>query len=328
VKLYTGNGSTQTISGLGFSPDLVWIKQRSAVRSNWLTDTVRGNTKLLSSDQTAAEITETDCITAFNSDGFSLDADAGFNANAGTYAAWCFDAGANTVTNTQGSISSQVRANASAGFSIVTYTGNGTNNATVGHGLGIAPELILFKRRSDTAQDWGVYHVSGGRRALQLNTTNAYIGGGATYWDAIPTSTVFYPDNVYAADHYQNVNTATYVAYCFAPVAGYSSAFTYTGNGSVDGPMVYLGFRPRFTIIKRTDSTASWMMYDSARDVDNPNNTALFANLANAETASDDVDYLSNGLKLRTTGASFNASGGTYIGFAFAEHPFAYARAR
>ncbi len=337
VKLYDGNGSTQTISGLGFSPDFVWCKGRSGAAAHTLTDSVRGTNSQLFSNRTDAQETVTDALTAFNSDGFSLGANTSgvyphVNVNGYTYAAWCWDAGTSTVSNTAGSITSSVsvRANASAGFSIVTYTGNGTNNATVGHSLGVAPELVLFKRRSGTAQDWGVYHVSGGRKNLQLNTTGAYLGGGATYWDAIPTSTVIYPDNVYVADHYQNVTGETYVAYCWAPVAGYSSFGSYTGNGSTDGPFVYTGFRPRWVMVKRTDAARDWFIYDAARNTYNIVNNFLRPNLSDAEGTSTlyPFDFLSNGFKLRSSETDINGSGGTWIYAAFAENPFQYARAR
>jgi hypothetical protein len=325
VKLYTGNGSTQTISGLGFSPDLVWIKQRSAVRSNWLTDTVRGNTKLLSSDQTAAEITETDCITAFNSDGFSLDADAGFNASAGTYAAWCWDAGSTTVTNTQGSITSQVRTNGY--LSIVTYTGNSTVGATVGHGLGVAPQLIIIKGRNNVSGGyWQVYHQAlGNTKYLELNSTTAANTSSNRWNNTTPSSTVF----TLGSDSDLN-GSLNYVAYCFAPVAGYSSFGSYTGNGSTDGPFVFTGMRTRWVLIKNTGAGGNvWVIYDTARDTYNIAGTELYPNLASAEAAGTAaLDIVSNGFKIRTTSGGLNASGATYIYAAFAESPFAYSRAR
>ena len=324
VKLYTGNGSTQTISGLNFSPDLVWIKQRSAVRSNWLTDTVRGNTKLLSSDQTAAEITETDCITAFNSDGFSLDADAGFNASAGTYVAWTWDAGSSTVTNTAGSISSQVRANASAGFSIVTYTGN-ASNATVGHGLGVAPSLYIVKARTSSGftDFWSVYHRSLGATAyIKLNSTDAQTTGSTIWNSTAPTSTVF---SVVSAS-IANENGVTYVAYCFAPVVGHSAMGSFTSGSS---PFVFTGFKPRFILAKGTGSGRIWNIYDSARDPYNAAGKILKAEDSGAEIDSPPrVDFLSNGFKVRSSsGAEPNVSD-TYIYYAVAEHPFQHARAR
>jgi len=323
VKLWTGNGSSQTISGLGFSPDLVWVKQRSAARSHWLTDTVRGNTKLLSSDQTSAEITETDCITSFNSDGFSLDADAGFNASSGSYAAWAWDAGNTTVTNTQGSIASQVRANPSAGFSVVTYTGTGAN-ATVGHGLGVAPSMLIVKNRSSSADNWQVYHQALGNANLRLRL-NATDGADSvsTMWNGTaPSSTVFSVGTQSGSNGSSNL----LVAYCWAPLDGYSSAFSFTGNGSSsDGPFVALSFRPKLLLIKRTDATGNWLLVDAARGAYNLNNTYLYANTSDAEAAQSGLgwDFLSNGFKIRNAYNDSNASSGTYVGFAWAESPFA-----
>jgi hypothetical protein len=334
VKLYTGNGGTQTISGLGFSPDFLWIKARSnSGYQHVLQDVVRGAGKSLFSSLTSQEIGNAgDFVGSFNSDGFSVTNNYNggtapeTNGSGSTYAAWCWDAGSSTVTNTQGSISSQVRANPSAGFSVVSYTGNGTSNATVAHGLGVAPELILLKRRSGTAQDWGVYHVSGGTKLLQLNTTSSWWNGASSYWYGLPSSTVFYPDNNFG-DHYQNVSTATYVAYCFAPVVGYSSFGSYTGNGSADGPFVYTnGMRPRFIMVKRTDAAGEgWYLWDTARQTYNVMDLTLSPNTSAAEGGGSAryFDLLSNGFKVRSTDGAFNASGGTYIYCAFAESPFA-----
>jgi hypothetical protein len=339
VKLYTGNGSTQTISGLGFSPDLVWIKKRnSASNSNHLlADTVRGVGKFLSSSGTFDENTfdatwraNWGDLTAFNSDGFTVvagsSADDNINDSPNTHVAWAWDAGSSTVTNTAGTISSQVRVNASAGFSVVTYTAVVAANQTVGHGLGVAPSMIICKSRSTTS-GWPVYHRSLGTSSdyLVLNLTDAK-GTSTNYWGSShPTSTVFGVD----ANGFAN-NSGNMVAYCFAPVAGYSSFGSYTGNGSTDGPFVYTGFRPRWVMVKRTDSTGNWTIKDTSRPGYNVTNLNLFPNLANAETTEYTVDLLSNGFKVRETAFpnDWNASGGTYIYAAFAESPFQYARAR
>jgi hypothetical protein len=328
VKLYTGNGSTQTISGLNFSPDLVWIKARSAAYDHQIGDTVRGVTNILHSNLTAAEST-LNTITGTSSDGFTVSAASfiGTNANGQTFAAWTWDAGTSTVTNTQGSISSQVRANASAGFSIVTYTGTGAN-ATVGHGLGVAPGLIIVKQRSTASSNgnWAVQHQSlGATKNIILNSTAAADGPDAGYWNSTsPTSSVF------SVGTYEvtNRSTATYVAYCFAPVAGYSSFGSYTGNGSTDGPFVYTGFRPAFVLTKKTNGGAFWMTIDSKRDSYNVASQQLYPNASNAEGSGAVVDFLSNGFKARSTSNEINAPGATYIYAAFAEHPFSISRAR
>jgi hypothetical protein len=327
VVTYTGTGSTLTpTSSLGFNPDLVWIKSRSAATDHALYDSVRGAQARLESNTTDAEVTSDSGVTAFNTAGFTLGTLAQVNTNTATYAAWTWDAGSSTVTNTAGTISSQVRANASAGFSVVTYTGTGAN-ATVGHGLGVAPGMVIVKRRDATA-NWQVRHTSiAAASSIQLNLTNA-AASAATVWNSTaPSSTVF----SIGTDATVNSSAATYVAYCFAPVAGYSAFGSYTGNGSADGPMVFTNMRPRWIMIKRTNSAFNWLIYDAARNTYNLTDLYLAPNLSSAEAiggSSDSVDLVSNGFKIRGSGAALNASGGNYIYACFAESPFQYARAR
>jgi hypothetical protein len=327
VKLWTGNGSSQTISGLGFSPDLVWIKARSQ-GTDWhaLFNTIVGATTRLFSNSTAAEATNAQTLSAFTSDGFSLGNTSEVNGSSMTYAAWCWDAGSSTVTNTQGSITSQVRANASAGFSVVTYTGTNVA-ATIGHGLGVEPHLIICKSRSGST-GWLVYHKSlGNTNYLILNSTDASAAAAGAWNNTTPTSTVF----TIGTGSFVNTNGATQVSYCFAPVAGYSSFGSYTGNGSADGPFVYTGFRPRWVIIKRTDTTNHWIIQDAARNTYNVVDLKLVANTSGIEndpttvgdTGANTLDFLSNGFKCRHTATGTNASGGTYVYAAFAESPFA-----
>jgi len=322
--LYTGNGSTQTISGLNFSPDWVWIKGRSLTSNNRLYDQIRGATKSIYSDLTDAEGTESTGLTAFTSDGFSLGSQAGHNQNTSTYVAWCWDGGSSTVSNTQGSITSQVRANASAGFSVVTWSSTTTVSHTFGHGLGVAPAFVIVKRRSSSGV-WRIGHTSlGWTRALQFDT-GAQLAADGAYWNnTAPTSTV-----VYIGDTGQL--GADNVAYCFAPVDGYSSFGSYTGNGSADGPFVYTGFRPRWIVLKRAvGPIADWVIHDTARSDYNVSTKRLYANSSDAEVSDStmQIDCLSNGFKIRNTGGNVNGSGDTYIYAAFAESPFAYARAR
>jgi hypothetical protein len=318
VALYTGNGSTQTISGLNFSPDLVWIKKRSDDRDHCLCDVVRGTSKRLRSNTTDAETTES-VVTAFNSNGFDIGSDAGVNASSGTYVAWTWDAGSSTVTNTQGSITSQVRANASAGFSVGTWTGT-ASAGTIGHGLGVAPEFIIVKNRS-VSDSWYCYHKSLGNAArIQLNETSAQTTGSSQWNSTSPTSTVY---SVGAGSWQASGNLI--VSYCFAPVAGYSSFGSYTGNGSAtDGPFVYTGFRPRWVMIKDATQADNWIIVDAARNTYNSAGLRLFPNLSNAESSfySAQFDFLSNGLKVRNNNGDINASGDTYVYAAFAEHPF------
>jgi hypothetical protein len=324
MKLITANNSTQVITGLAFSPDLVWTKSRSNAYSHYLYDTVRGVQKPLISNATNAESTIATSLTSFNSDGFTLGADDGANYSSGSSVAWCWDAGSSTVTNTQGSISSQVRANASAGFSVITWTGQ-TAAGTIGHGLGVAPSLIICKARSN-AQSWGVYHKDVGiNNYLLLDSTGASTAFSGIWGSSAPTSTVFgVPGNV----GLNNNNGWTYVGYCFAPVAGYSSFGSYTGNGSADGPFVYLGFRPAVVLVKMSSSTGNWTILDDKREGYNVDNDPLYPNLSNAEGTTDLIDITSNGFKVRTTDATFNTNAGTYIYAAWASSPFAYSRAR
>jgi hypothetical protein len=321
VKLYTGNGSTQTISGLGFSPDFLWIKDRTSAVSHRLFDQVRGASAALFSNLTNAENTSFLELDSFNSDGFTVATTngTGTNANSDAYVAWAWDAGNTTVTNTQGSISSQVRANASAGFSVVTYTTPGSLPGTIGHGLGAEPYMIITKSRGASGS-WGVYHKSiGNTNLLVLNGTNAAFSGPNQWNSTTPTSAVFSIGTDYAT-------SSTYVAYCFAPVVGYSSFGSYTGNGSADGPFVFCGFRPRWILIKASSSVSygNWVLHDTARSSSNVSDKNLYANLSNSEDSTYSIDVLGNGFKLRS--AAFdgtNGSGATYVYCAFAESPFA-----
>jgi hypothetical protein len=328
--LWTGNGnSTRSLTGVGFKPDWVWIKSRSGAYSHHLFDIVRGVEKALQSNSSNAESNQPSSgyLTAFNSDGFSVSQGSfsatNVNENGTTYVSWNWLGANTTVSNTSGTITSTVSANTTAGFSIATYTGNGTSGATVGHGLGVAPSMIILKSRSNSGAQWAVYHQSlGNTKALQLDATNA-AGTSAAYWNnTSPTSTVFSLGN--GTD--PNENTGTYVAYCFAEVKGFSKFGSYTGNGSDDGTFVYTGFKPAFLMAKRTDSTGYWYLWDSVRKTFNYNGTVLFPNDTSAESSyvpsNPVVDFLSNGFKLRGSYPEVNASGGTFIYMAFAENPF------
>jgi hypothetical protein len=250
------------------------------------------------------------------------------NGSSQTYVAWTWDAGSSTVTNTDGSITSQVRANASAGFSVVTYTGSGSTGSTVGHGLGVNPGMVIVKNRTGTGYQWRVWHsyfgVSG-TKTLLLSDTSGEITGSTDGYITGLTSTVF---GFGGGTTTVNASSINYVAYCFAPVSGYSSFGSYTGNGSADGPFVFTGFRSRWVMVKRTDAAYGWYMYDTARDTYNIAGEVLLANASDAEVSDSDLDILSNGFKPRRSSNAFNASGGTFIYIAFAESPFAYARAR
>jgi hypothetical protein len=327
--LYTGNGSTQTISGLNFSPDFVWIKSRSNTRDHQLYDVIRGVQNPLLSNSTLNEGSPQAGLTSFDATGFSLGDFYKSNAISETYAAWAWDAGSSTGTNTEGSISSQVRANASAGFSVVTYTGTG-GTGTVGHGLGVAPSMIIVKNRSNTV-NWAVAHAGiSSNRCLNLNTTDDDSSVGFLGLDKSSfTSTTFTVNYGDTSTTVVNGSSNNYVAYCFAPVAGYSAFGSYAGNSNANGPFVYTGFRPRWILVKQTTSSGdNWYIYDAQRIGYNPTNLYLWANGSNVEQLSGDWDLLSNGFKLRGPGIAYNYTGYTYIYAAFAEHPFATSRAR
>ena len=330
---YTGTSGTQAVTGVGFQPDFVWIKNRTSTLSHVLQDAVRGTTAYLVSNATTAENTNTasNWFRSFDSDGFTvatLTSPGGVSTNEWNntgynYVGWNWKANGAGSTNTAGSITSTVSANTTAGFSIVTYTGNATNGATVGHGLGVSPSMIIGKIRSTTG-DWYVWQTAMGDNFMKLNTTAAQLASTANgvYNTASFSSTVF----ALGSGSTMNASGGTFVAYCFAQVAGYSAFGSYTGNGSSDGPFIYTGFRPRYVMIKRTDAAESWVIDDSSRS---PYNVTTEYLLADSSSAAGNVtlyDFLSNGFKPR--GTSQNNSGGTFIYMAFAESPFKYSLAR
>jgi len=313
--LYTGTGSSRSVTGVGFRPDWIWMKSRSDASGHRYYDVVRGAGKGLSTHSTGEEYTETG-LTSFDSDGFSLGTQAGTNGSGTSMVAWNWLAGGSAVTNNNGSITSSVSANTTAGFSIVTWTGDG-GQTTVGHGLGATPKIVIQKKRSGTS-DWWFYTtaVDGSYDYLKLNST----GAKSDYAQTAPTSTTFVSHG-WGSD--------TMVAYCFAEISGYSKMSSYTGNGNADGTYVHLGFRPALIILKRTDSAVGWMIIDNKRDPFNVADARLNPNSSGSEgTNVDFADYLSNGFKLRTSDSGFNASGGTYIYLAFADQPFKFSNAR
>ncbi|WP_339340117.1 LamG-like jellyroll fold domain-containing protein [uncultured Oceanicoccus sp.] len=321
---YAGTGAARSIS-LGFSPDLVWTKQRSGTEWHYLIDTVRGNTKALFSNETDDEYTtNAQVLTAFNSDGYSLGSDSAVNGSSDSYVGWAWDGGSSTASNTDGSLTSNVRANPSAGFSIVGYTGNGSA-ATIGHGLNAAPEMIIKKFRSATSS-WDVYHASvGAGKRLVLNSTDAEASTNS-YQNV--NSTTF---DVHAGN---NDSGVTMIAYCFAPVAGFSAFGSYEGKGNATiKPYINVGFRPAFILIKATDiSGKSWLIYDKARDGYNRNNDDLAPDLNNQENdvvgPANSIDIFSNGFQPISDNSRLNEDGATYLYACFAEHPFKTSRAR
>jgi hypothetical protein len=335
ATIYTGTGVAQninnTVNGISFQPDLVWVKARSFAYSHRLANSITGATNYLDTAQTAAQFTDAgNSVSSFNSNGFGVGTYVSANNNTTTYVGWQWKASnAAAVTNTSGSISSQVSANPTAGFSIVTYTGTGAN-ATVGHGLGIAPSMIIVKDRSGAGQNWGVYHSSlGNTGGLALNLTNSLITASGWWNNTSPTSSVFSLGGSTGSDWFTtNKSGDTYVAYCFSEIAGYSKFGSYTGNGSADGVFVYLGFRPRFLLYKQSSGVNAWVIVDSSRNTSNIVQNLLFPNLSNAESTVGVLDFLSNGFKLRNAGSGTNGSGETIIYAAFAENPFRNSLAR
>ena len=326
ILLYTGTAPTpQTVTGLNFQPDFAWVKSRGYNTGHVLSNVLGGPTFTLSTDSTAAEYDGgTANITAFNSNGISVGTADRVNRAVGMVA-WNWKANGAGVTNTSGSITSTVSANTTSGFSVVTYTGTAIAG-TIGHGLGVAPQLIIVKPRTGTitTDAWNVYHVStGNTNFLVLNATDASTAASNRWNNTSPTSSVFSIGTVPSSV------SVGYVAYCFTPIAGFSAFGSYTGNGSTDGPFVYTGFRPRWVMVKRSDSTSDWTIVDTARNTSNVVNARLFPNLNIAEeTASNVLDIVSNGFKFRIASIAVNASGGTYIYAAFAENPFRNALAR
>jgi hypothetical protein len=324
---YTGTGANgrQVTNSGGFEPGMIWIKNRSSAVNHIWQDTTRGvgASNALRSDTTGAESGQ--FVDAVNSTGYVVNGDSAVNGNGSSYVGWQWRTSSSTVTNTNGSISSQVRANATAGFSVVTYTGTGAN-ATVGHGLGVAPKWFFIKARG-AAVNWTSYHEPLGNTAgLHLNTTGGSDVNSGFFNNTSPTSTTF----AIGSGSTVNTNGGTYVAYCWAEIAGFSKFGSYTGNGSADGPFVYTGFRPKWILIKSSSGVSSWILQDTSRNIYNAAPNRLFPNTSDAEGTSSagDIDILSNGFKIRNTSGSWNTNGDIYIYMAFAESPFKNSNAR
>ena len=320
TKIFTGNGSTQSITGVGFQPDLVWVKNRDHANHNVLFDAVRGGSKVIYANLTNAEATASG-VTAFDSDGFTLGNDSDTNRNTNSHASWNWLANGQGSSNTDGSINTTyTSANTTSGFSISTYTGTGSAG-TIGHGLGVAPAMIIVKRLTGSAEAWTVYHQSLDASApqdkyLHLNSTDAVMDSAGMWNDTAPTTSVFSVGSTGVT----NGSGGTFVAYCFAEKTGFSKFGSYTGNGNADGAFIYTGFKPAFVIIKGSSNTENWHMYDNKRDTFNPTDQALQPNTSSAEfTETNVLDFLSNGFKLRVTGGGHNGSGVSYIYMAFSD---------
>ena len=316
--LYTGNGSTQSITGVGFQPDWIWIKSRNDTNEHYLFDLVRGVNKRIFITN-AAEVTTTNTLTAFDSNGFSIGNDTGINGSSDTEVAWNWKAGNSSgSSNTDGSVTSTVSASTASGFSIAKFTGSGSN-LTIGHGLGVKPDFIILKCTSSSSTDWTCYHSSlGATKRIKLNASDASSTNSTTWQDTEPTTSVISVGT--SGD--VNVSSGTHIAYCFAEKKGYSKFGSYTGNGNADGTFVYTGFKPAFLIIKQTDFGNSWRMYDNKRSTFNVVTKELYPNTYDAEATTDKMDFVSNGFKFRTSASNANGSGSPYIYIAFAESSF------
>ena len=320
TKLYTGTGSSLGVTGVGFQPDLVWLKSRNTTYNHALFDNVRGTGAYINSNTTSAEGSTATSLSAFDSDGFTVVSDGFVNNSGTTFASWNWLASNTTASNTNGSITSTVSANTTSGFSIVSYTGNGSAGATFGHGLSSSPEMVIIKRRNSTG-NWrvgNIYASSNFSEVLNLNLTNAKGLANSIFNSTAPTSTLVTLGN--EAD--VNGNGSTFVSYCFHSVKGFSSFGSYVGNGNSDGTFVYTGFKPAFVIIKITSGINSWDIYDNARNPFNDVNLRMYADLSNADNSDPSIDFVSNGFKLRDTLGANNGSGSSYIYMCFAESPF------
>jgi hypothetical protein len=326
VLTYSGNGSTQNITGLGFQPDLCWIKDRTstAAYGNCLIDSTRGRAKVLYSHDTRAQLTSgtSEDLTSFDSDGFSLanSANAAVNTNGQNYVAWCWKAnGGTTTTNTQGAASNTLQANTKAGFSISQFS-NSSGATTIGHGLGVAPAFYVIKIADGGGGSWGVYHKSLGATKYVRFNSNAAAATASNYFnDTEPTSTVLSVGSTWTG--------TTIMCYAWADVEGFQKFGKYTANGNADGPFVYTGFRPRLLAIKGIDTTNSWMVFDTARETANPIDQNLHWDSSAGEATEDyrDLDILSNGFKIRSdNGALGHPSGDEYIYCAWGDVPFKY----
>ena len=321
--LWTGNATGRSIT-TGMYADMVWYKGRSYISNNSIVDSVRGTTKVLIPNNTDAEATDSGSITAFNSTNFTIGTAGGINGNTKTYAAWCWNTqGGAGSSNEAGTINSTTTSvGQTQGISISTYTGTNTA-ATIGHGLGAVPKMVIVKRTNGAA-GWYVHHhnLTSANYHIILNTTAAQ-GTGTYQWnDTLPTSTVFSVGT--GSD--TNGSSDTYVAYCFAPKQGFSKFGSYIGNGNADGVFVYTGFKPAFLLAKCSSTTAggagNWYIFDGKRAGYNFANYSLKTNSTDAEATSTYLELLSNGFKIRNAAADLNGSGNTHIYMAFAEAPF------
>ena len=306
VKTYTGNGSTQSITLDGdedMQPDFLWIKDRDNATSHQLVDVVRGSDEVLCADENYIQTTDSNRVSSLDADGFSVGSNSNVNTDTANIVSWCW------------------KESATAGFDIVGYTGNGTDDTDIAHSLSAVPHVIIVKNRTE-AYGWNVYHHKNTSApetdVLSLDTNAATYDTANSWSDEAPTSSVF----TLGSGNGVNKDTNALIAYLWTDIQGFSKFGSYSGNGNADGAFIYTGFKPAFTIIKRTDTTNNWMIGDNKITPYNPLDGMMRADLSNAELSTNPVDYLSNGFKIRLLGNAFNNSSGTYVYMAFAEAPF------
>ena len=317
TKLYTGNGSTNAITGVGFQPDMTWLKIRTQSYSHRIYDAVRGVTKYVHPDTTEAEYTTATSLTAFNSDGFTLGSNAGDNKSGDTFASWNWKANGQGSSNTDGSINTTyTSANTTAGISIIKYNGNGSANATIGHGLGVKPDYLIIKKLNGT-ENWVVQNSARGfNKYLYLDTNNTEGTHSGDFVASVSSTLITLGTNGGV-----NNGSGEYICYAFVNKTGFFKSGQYTGNGNVNGTFVYTGFKPAFIIVKKTNASEDWEMFDNKRLGYNVDNNNFVPNSNSAEATSDRLDIVSNGFKFRASSGSVNASGDTYIYMTFAEAP-------
>ena len=319
--IYTGTGSSNAITGLGFQPDLVWIKRRNGSADHKLTDSTRGVTKSLEPNDTTNEATDTNGLTAFGSDGFTVGSDAAYNNSSDTYVAWAWRcAGGTTATNSEGNHDCTLQANAKPGFSIMTLANyTSASGVTLGHGLDTAPSFYMHKPLGNT-KPWHVYHSGiGATKAMVWNTT-ASAATAIGYWaNTAPTADVLSLGNTFAG-------TGNGIVYAWSEIEGYSKFSSYVGNGDANGPFIYTGFRPKFLVIKAADSAQTWFMYDTKRSTFNPVNRYLYGqrDLSEDTAGSINIDFLASGFKIRNSRSDTNTSGDTYLSMCWGSVPFKY----
>jgi hypothetical protein len=317
-ELYVGTGSSRTISTLNFQPDWVWIKNRDTTDRHSLFDVVRAAPNMLSTNNNDAQSAQASELTAFNTNGFTVNTATSVNGSSANYVSWNWKANGAGSSNTDGSITSTVSVNTTSGFSIVKYTGNGLAGATIGHGLGAVPKMTIIKSMT-AGEDWIIPPLNDPTNYIVLNSTGAEGNGIGPFNNTAATSSVFSVGTWGTT----NGNSQTLLAYCFAEKQGFSKISSYIGNGNADGTFNYTGFKPAWVMIKNLTSAGSnWRIFDNQRLGYNVNNATLYANLTNAEADETSLDLLSNGFKMRGTTNDLNGNGQTYIYMAFAETPF------